>query len=279
MPFYCRLFLASLALLWSHSSVAYERVISLAPHITELIYAIGAEDRLIATVKSSNHPTAAQHLPRIGDGVSVSAEQLLALKPDAVFAWQATRALVALEPTLKQSGIALHYIHPQSLSDIAASALQLGLWLNRAEPAQTLSQQWLDQIAHWQQQSLSIEPQTVFIALSSQPLHSLNDPVINDVLRLCGAKNWAVDNINVAPAINVEQLLARPADALIYSKDDTHFSSLQQWLARIYTTAPSAYEVDPDQFYRASPRLFTATEQLCLAITQSKKPISQTKKH
>lgn len=268
MPFYCRLFLASLALLWSHSSAAYERVISLSPHITELIYAIGAEDRLIATVKSSNYPAAALDLIRIGDGVTVSAEQLLALEPDAVFAWQATHTLVALEPTLKQSGIALHYIHPQSLADIATAAQQLGQWLHQTENSQRLSQQWQQQIAHWQQQSQSIAPKTVFIALSSQPLHSLNDPVINDALRLCGATNWAANSGHVAPAISLEHLLARPADALLYSQDDVYFPSLVQWLDRIYTKTPPSYPVNPDQFYRAGPRLFAATEQLCQALSQ-----------
>ena len=98
-------------LLWSHSSWAYERAISLAPHITELIYAIGAEDRLVATIDSSNYPPAALELPRVGDGVSLAVEQLLLYEPDVIFAWQANPSLEAIQPILQQNNIDLFYLN------------------------------------------------------------------------------------------------------------------------------------------------------------------------
>lgn len=259
------------ALLFSFSSAAYERAISLAPNITELIYAIGAEDSLVATVNSSNYPPAAQDLPRVGDGVSVSAETLLAFKPDVVFAWQPTRALVALESTLAQSNIALHYIHPQSLSDVADAALQLGGWLNQPENAAQRSQQWLQQLQHLEQSYQSSTPKTVFIALSTAPLYTLNDAITNDVLRVCGAQNWAQHSSTVAPAVNKEQLFTAPIDGIIYTAMDKPLTRIVNMLNATQAQPVATYIVDADQFYRAGPRLFEAAESLCAQISPIEK--------
>ena len=260
--------MACAVLLWSSSSAAYERAISLAPNVTELIYAIGAEEALVATVKSSNYPPAALALPRVGDGVSVSAETVLALQPDVIFAWQPTRALVALEHTLAQSGVALHYIHPQSLNEIADAALQLGDWLNQPEKAAALSQQWQQQVRQLEQTYQSPTPKTVFIALNSTPLYTLNDAISNDVLRVCGAQNWAQHHQTVVPAVNVEQLFTAPIDGIIYTDMDKPLTRLVTLLNTTQAQPAATYQVDADQFYRAGPRLFDATAALCAQIAQ-----------
>lgn len=271
MTWLARLLLASSALLWSYSSVAYERVISLAPNITELIYAIGAENTLVATVNSSNYPPAALDLPRVGDGVTVAAESLLAFNPDAVFAWQPTRALVALEETLEQSGIALHYINPQSLAEIATSAQQLGDWLNQPVKAEQLKHQWQQQLQTLAKKYQTETSQTLFIALDTASLYTLNDPIINDALQLCGAQNWAKDSPVVAPAVNMEQLLATELDGIIYSSEDKALKRLLHLLKGTHSQPIASYQVNPDHFYRASPRLFDAVAQLCQQIAQHRK--------
>lgn len=262
-----KLLFVIVALLSSLSSAAYERVISLAPNITELIYAIGAENALVATVKSSNYPPAALALPHVGDGVTVSAESLLALKPDVIFAWQPTQALLALEQSLAHSGVALHYIYPQSLDDIRSAALQLGDWLNRPTQAKTLSQQWQLRLNALEQKYASSKPKTIFILLNSAPLYTLNDAITNDVLRICGAKNWAQNSTIVAPAVNIEQLLVRPVDAVVSSLTDKNAAPILSLISNAQKQPVANYQIDPDQFYRAGPRLFDATEQLCAQIT------------
>src|SRR5690554_2683501 len=75
-----------------------DRVITLAPHVTELIYAAGGGDKMVATVNSSNYPLEALALPRVGDGLSINAEQLLNLQPDLIVGWQNTMAIQKLMP-------------------------------------------------------------------------------------------------------------------------------------------------------------------------------------
>lgn len=270
MTWLARLFMASAVLLSSSSSLAYERVISLAPNITELIYAIEAQDSLVATVNSSNYPLAALDLPRVGDGVTVAAETLLAFNPDAIFAWQPTRSLLALEKTLKQSGIALHYINPQSLSEIATSVEQLGDWLDQPVKAKQLSHQWQLDLQALAQQYQTNTPQTIFIALNLAPLYTLNDPMVNDVLQLCGAQNWAKNSPLVAPAVNIEHLLNTAVDGVIYSSGDKALEQLLHLLEGTHHQPMMAYQVEADHFYRASPRLFGAAAQLCQQIAQHK---------
>ena len=278
MRFICNSLVALLTLLCSHSSVAYERAISLAPHITELIYAIGAQDKLIATVKSSDYPPAAKQLPRVGDGISVSAERLLALNPDVIFAWQPTRALQALESTLKSSQIALHYINPLTVDQIGTAALDLGHWLNSTETAQQFNQHWQQRLHQLEQRYYNPQPKTVFIVLNSQPLHSINDSLSQDVLRICGAQNWAQHSPTVAPAIHLEQLLATPFSDLVYSQNDEALEQLIERLERAYTRPVRTHQVQADHFYRAGPRLLEATAQLCAQLeAQAEKRVFSTK--
>ena len=263
--------MACVALLCSHSSVAYERAISLAPHITELVYAIEAQATLIATVERSDYPAAALDLPRVGDGISFSAERLLALKPDVILAWQPSPALAALEQQLAHQAIPVHYINPQSLEDIGRVAQQLGELLNHEPSAHAFAQQWQQQLEDLRAHYFTAAPITLFIALHSKPFYSLNDPIANDVLHTCGAKNWLPATSAKAPNINLEQLLKSPMDGLIYSHWDPELEHTHALLSQAYGRPLPHFQVNEDHFYRAGPRLLMATRQLCEALSISKR--------
>ena len=252
-------------LLWSHSSWAYERAISLAPHITELIYAIGAEDRLVATVESSDYPPAALELARVGDGVTLAIEQLLLYEPDVIFAWQPNPTLEAIKPILQQKNIDLFYLNPQSLADISATALLLGDWLGQPKLAKLRHDEWQALTRRLKQQH-KVNQHRLFIVLNSKPLYSLNDPLVNEVIELCGASNWADSTPTIAPIVSIESLLARPATALVTRHTDEATTSLQQLLERIYGHDVPVFHVEADHFYRAGPRLFEAAFSLCAQL-------------
>lgn len=258
------------ALLFTSSSAAYERAISLAPHITELIYAIGAEDKLIATVDRSDFPPAALDLPRVGDGISFSAEQMLAFQPDVIFAWQPSPALHALESQLAHHAIPIHYINPQSLAEIGQVAQQLGEWLDSAEEGSTFHTEWERQVQQLKNQYQDTRNVTLFISLHSQPLYSLNDPIVNDVLQLCGARNWLPPQSPKAPIIHLERLFVTPADGLIYDIWDEGLEQTSELLKQVYGRNLALIAVNPDHFYRAGPRLLEAAKQFCQELARSK---------
>ncbi len=261
------------ALLWNNSSAAYERAVSLAPHITELVYAINAQASLVATVDRSDYPPAALALPRVGDGISFSAEHILTMRPDVILAWQPSPALAALEKQLAHQAIPVHYLNPQSLEDIGHLAQQLGVLLNQEASATTFAQQWQQQLQTLKARYATSTPITLFIALHSKPFYSLNDPIVNDVLQTCGAKNWLPATSIKAPNINVEQLLNSPTDGLIYSHWDTELAQTHRLLSQAYGRDLPRFQVNEDHFYRAGPRLLLATHQLCQALDSSKKSL------
>src|SRR5690606_18325527 len=102
------------------------RVVSLAPHITELIYAAGAGHTLVATVISSDFPPEAQALPRVGDGLNPDPERLLATGANRVLAWQAGAGTAAIAERLAAFGIRVQFVQPASLDDIADAIETLG---------------------------------------------------------------------------------------------------------------------------------------------------------
>src|SRR3546814_368947 len=110
----------------AQTSAPAARAITLAPHITELIFAAGAGDKIVGTVSSSDFPAAAKAIPRVGDGMNANVENTLTLRPDVVIAWQPSGAAQTLAPTLSRLGIPLLYSQPQALDDIPAQILRFG---------------------------------------------------------------------------------------------------------------------------------------------------------
>src|SRR5690606_19414607 len=111
------------------------RVLTLAPHATELVYAAGAGDAIVGTVTASDYPAAARALPRVGDGIGVSLERVAALRPDKVSAWVPTNATRAQPPWLKRQGIPLVFLAAERLDDIPAQIRTLGAELGTVEVA------------------------------------------------------------------------------------------------------------------------------------------------
>jgi iron complex transport system substrate-binding protein len=102
-----------------------QRIISMAPHVTELLFAAGGGDRIVGAVSYSDYPEAARRIPRIGDNRQVDIERIVALKPDLLVVWRHGSSERQVEQ-LRQLGIPLFYSEPHKLDDIPDSVLRLG---------------------------------------------------------------------------------------------------------------------------------------------------------
>jgi iron complex transport system substrate-binding protein len=103
-----------------------KRIITLAPHIVELLYAAGAGERIVGAVEYSYFPEAAKSIPRIGDSAQLDLERIVAMKPDLIIVWQHGNAQRQLDRLLSL-GVPVYYNEPRSLDDIARSIEQLSL--------------------------------------------------------------------------------------------------------------------------------------------------------
>lgn len=251
------------------------RVVTLAPSVTELVYAAGAGTDIVGTVLRSDYPPAASHIPRIGDGIQVSDESILALHPTLVVAWYPTDVSRALASRLQPLGIPLMYADPKSLDDIPDLIRQLGKRLGTqptAEAAAAALQRRIQAL-----RPAPLPPQKVFIEISADPLFTLGrDPLINDLLARCGGINPYADSRAAAPQVSVESVLHLDPQALIVSPygRETLAARTQWWAQHGLTAARSGhvYAIDPDWLHRPGPRLIDSAEAICRDLRESRAP-------
>lgn len=244
------------------------RVISLAPHITELVFAAGAGDKLVATVNSSDYPPAASSLPRIGDGLSLNIESLLVMQPDLVIAWHATGAALALEPTLQHLNIRLMYAQPHVLTDIPLTIRRFGDLLDTQATAQAAANRLDQRITALHTRYAKRRPVSVFIEISDTPLYTIGkDNLLNNALQTCGGINIYADAKIAAPLVSTEDVLLRQPDVVITGgTDPLLLAARQQAWAKLNLHAAKqqhVYAIDSDILFRPGPRLIDATEALC----------------
>lgn len=270
--------LAAFATLLIHTSVlahspTKKRVISLAPHITELIFAAGAGDRIVATVNSSNYPEAANSLPHVGDGVSINLESLLKYKPDLIYAWQNTLAVKKITAQLHAMNIKLEFIAPQNIHEIPDYVIKIGAELGTATVANNNARQLEHQLNQLRRQHYG-KPVSVFIEIGAKPVYTLgNDQLTNSVLTLCGATNAFAQSSLVAPAVTVESvMLANPEVIIIAKKSNKHLQARINYWAGLGLKAAQQqqiYAINPDTLLRPGPRIIDAAVKLCEYLNQT----------
>ncbi|TGV10824.1 hypothetical protein E4695_02160 [Alcaligenaceae bacterium 429] len=250
-------------------SPSFQRAISLAPHLTELLYAAGAGDAIIATVSSSDYPQAATTLPRIGDGITLHPERLLELQPDAIFAWLPGSTLASMQPTLERLGIPLLYSRPTRLRDIPQEIRRLGWLFNTRDIACPVAQQLDGRLDALASPARKDKPTvSVYLELGHDPIYTIgNDPLIADVLATCNASNSYAHSTVAAPQVLPEELLRRNPQVVIVSQPSalTQQERLHYWQQHQLPAAIAGhfFSISPDLLYRPGPRLIDATEQLC----------------
>lgn len=249
------------------------RIITLAPSATEMVYAAGAGAQIVGTVLASDYPPAARAIARIGDGIQLNTEAILALKPDVVVAWQPSGAVRALAAVLAPLNIPVIYTNPRSLADIPDEVRQLGARLSTERHAHQVAIALQDRIDALTPGDRTL---TVFMEISAEPLYTLGgDPLVNDLLSRCGGVNLYADSPVAAPQVSVESVLHRRPDALIISPYGRETLAARQdyWRALHLPAALAGhvYAINPDWLHRPGPRMVNAAEALCADLAQARK--------
>lgn len=150
-----------------------QRIISLAPHTTELIYTIGAGSQLAAVTSYSDYPAEAKRLPIVGDFRQIDLERVLAMKPDLLVVWQGGNPQKQLE-RLKRAGIPVFYSDPRRLSDIPDNMVKLGILTGHEVAARKKAVQWTQAMNRLKKQYGKRSGVRVFYQVSDSPLFTLN---------------------------------------------------------------------------------------------------------
>ncbi len=256
-----------------------QRVVSLAPDFSELLFDVGAGDVLKGTVEYSDYPAAAKQVPRLGDAFHVDIEKLLALKPDLVLVWQGgtPQPLIDKLRALKLNVLALG---THELPDIAANLESLGAVTGHADKAELAAQDFRTRLNALRKSYADRTPLKVFYEISAQPLFTVGgSQSISRLIEVCGGRNVFADLTELAPAVSLESVIAR--DPQVIATGDAEgeaadrFKAWQSWPKLAAVQAGNFVTLNDDWISRSTPRLLDAGKQLCEALQdiREKQPV------
>lgn len=244
-----------------------ERIISLAPHITETVYAAGAGGQLVGAVSYSDYPEAATSLPRVGSYDNVSYESIVALKPDLVLAWRSGNG-EEIVARLQSLGLTVFVEEPKKLEDVAHSLRAVGRLTGNEDIAETAATTFLERLEQLRSRYSTQASLSVYYQIWNEPLLTLNgDHLISDVVRLCGGKNVFADAIPLVSRISVESVIRADPQVIIASGMDKArpewLDDWRGWTAMQAVANQQLYFVPPDILQRHTPRIIEGAKILC----------------
>jgi iron complex transport system substrate-binding protein len=245
------------------------RIVSLAPYITELLFAAGAGDAVVGVTEFSDHPEAARSIARIGSGTGLDLEAILALQPDLVVAWQSGNPAGQVE-RLQSLGMTVFMSEPRQLLDVPDTLLRLGRLAGTEQVAQANADNFIRRYHQLRQRYAQHPVVSVFYQIWGQPLMTLNgEHLFSDVVRLCGGRNVFADLPALAPQIDIEAVLAVDPEVIVVAadkKDSPLLAAWERWPSLSAVAHGHVYAIARDRLVRHSPRILDGAEELCVIL-------------
>ncbi len=250
--------------------VKVSRVVSLAPNLTENIFAVGAGDRLVGVTTFCNYPEAAKTIAKIGDTMNPNMESIVALKPDIVFVSTASQ-IEAFTKTLEANGIAVYVTNPTTLNGLYGSLEKLGTIFGNSESAANIivdlqgrESEIRTKMNSWPGGGLPPGGRVlVFVQISKEPLFSIGkDSLLTQVVQLAGATVTTADIAEAYPKVSKESALVMNPEAIILSESPDN-----QEPNDVFKNSPAVkngrvFRINADIISRPGPRLIDALEQI-----------------
>lgn len=251
------------------------RIVSLAPHATELLFAIGAGSRVVGVSEYSDYPADALRLPRVSGSGGVDLEKVLALSPDLVVAWrfEATRGAI---DRMERLGYPVFLSEPRQLGDIADNMDALGALTGTEAGAHAASAQFRATLEGLRRTYAGRPTLRVFYLISMRPLASLNGrTLVSSAIALCGGLNVLADAPAFAPAVDAEAVFAADPDVVVLAQRNPRDSAWQsEWRRRFpglrAVRDGSLASVDSAILHRQGPRVLAAVEDLCRVLDEAR---------
>lgn len=252
------------------------RIVSLAPHLTEILFELGVGDNVIATVSYADFPEEAKLIPRVGDAFSVNVEQLVAMQPDIIFAWESGGVNKALK-RLENLGFTIFRNEAPSLAGIANTIEEIAVLVGKADTGQRLSNRYrarLTQLAQFPAKSESIDMDAirVFFQISDQDLYTVSGQhLIGQAINLCGGVNL-FDSVPISvPLANLESVLRGQPDIIFITRvPESPVSPWESRWGKLIGNNARVFPIDPNLISRPSLRMLDGVEVMCGAIRNAR---------
>lgn len=250
------------------------RIVSLAPNITESLFAVGAGQHIVATVNYSDYPAEALAIPRIGTYNKVNRESLVAMDPDLVIAWESGNG-VELINHLKELGLPVYVTEARTFDGIATNLRDFAILTGRGTEGEKVAADFVERFRQLRARYAGGKPVSVFYQVWDQPLMTLNDDnLIADVIRLCGGINIFANAGPLMPVINTETVLRANPDVIIASgmgeERPDWVDAWRQWPSLTAAQNNQLYFIPPSLLQRHSTRILDGAALMCHYLDQAR---------
>lgn len=255
-----------------------KRIITLAPHAAESLFAAGAGDKLVGTVDYSDYPPEAKKLPRVGGYSRIDLEAVAALKPDLVIAWESGNNMTQVDK-LKALGLTVYVSQPNTIENIANQLEKIGQLAGTEATANAAAERFRKRLETIREANAGKPKVRVFYQIWKSPLMTVGGPqIISDAVKICGGENVFGQLKQMAPNVTVESVLEADPEAIIATgMGDARPEWLHDWDKWTRMTAVkrnNLFHINPDIMQRHTPRILDGTEKLCahLDVARSHRP-------
>lgn len=244
---------------------APQRIVSLTPHLTEQLFAIGAGPQVVAVDEASDWPAAVQALPKVANYQSINLEHLLALKPDLVVLWASGSERQVAQ--LQALGLPLLTVNSQHLTDLPANLRQLGAATGHGATADALAEQLAQQLAALRRQHRQQTRVRLLFQLWTPPLTTVaKGSWIQEAIDVCGGDNPFADSPTPYPQISPEAVLQADPALILTPQDPQQLAIWQQWPNLTAVRRGQLVHLNPDRLQRLTPRTLDGITELCQVI-------------
>ncbi len=249
------------------------RIVSLAPHATELLFAAGAGKSVVGVLSPADWPPEAKRVPRIGDAAALDLERIVALKPDLAIVWP------YLAPgeveQLRRLSVPIFVSDPRTPEAIAEDLERLGVLAGTGDIAARAAATFRARLAALAQRGRAAAKVSVFYEIWPRPLYTVGGKhLITAMLGLCGGENVFARLVPPAPSVGIEDVLATRPEAILAGTDRAVRPAwLDEW--RRWSEIPAVargnlFVVDANLLHRPGPRFIDGAEELCVALDRAR---------
>ena len=249
-----------------------QRVVTFAPHLAEIMFEVGAGDKLVGVSAWSDYPRAVLELPEVGDAFTVDQEQLSLLQPDLVLVWASGMPVHTVDD-LRQRGYRVESITTRRLADVAAAMRRVGELTGQAEEGEIAAARFEAVFEKLRQAHVDDEPIRAFFQISARPLYTINrEHFISEIIAVCGGQSIFDELDEFAPPVSVEAVLDRDPEVMLAGANlgEGAFDEWQRWPDMTANRLGNQFLLPDETVGRPSPRLTMAARSVCLALDQAR---------
>ena len=255
-------------------AVPAKRIVSLAPNITEVLFHIGAGEKIVGADEYSNYPEEAKDILRVNNHAAANYELILSLEPDLVIAWQSGNGNKIIDP-LRKLGIPVFVVETNKMDAIPSLFRRFGKLSGHGDQAEQRAHEFSRRLQELRAAQAGKSVIKVFYQIWDEPLITLNgEHMVSDIINLCGGVNVFSDAIPLVPYVNIETVVVADPEVIIAggSREErpAWFESWQKWSGISAVINQHIYLIPSDLMQRHSARILDGMELMCAHLDSAR---------